>query len=66
MALGTAKLSVVLSWVSFKLSIIYAECRNWAHFAECTYAECHFAECRVAKILVWQKKSFLRLPYDRF
>ncbi len=29
----------------FLLSIIHAECRKHAHYAECRYAECHYAEC---------------------
>jgi hypothetical protein len=28
------------------LTVIYAECRNWAHYAECRHAECRYAECR--------------------
>ncbi len=28
------------------LSIIYAECRNLAHYAECHYAKCRYTECR--------------------
>jgi hypothetical protein len=35
--------------VSFVLSVIYAECRKQAHYAECRYAECHYAECRYAE-----------------
>ncbi len=31
-----------LCWVSFMLSVIYAECR----YAECRYAECQYAEGR--------------------
>ncbi len=27
---------------------VYAECRNWAQYAECRYAECRYAECRGA------------------
>ncbi len=30
------------------LSVIYAECRKQAHYAECHYAECRYAECRSA------------------
>jgi hypothetical protein len=42
-----------------KLSVIYGECHNKAHYAECRYAEycyaecryaeCHYAECRYAE-----------------
>jgi hypothetical protein len=28
------------SWVSFMLSVIYAECLKQAHYAECCYAKC--------------------------
>ena len=31
------------------LSVIYAECRNWAHYAECRYAKCRYTECRYAE-----------------
>jgi hypothetical protein len=36
------------------LSVIYAECHKYAHYAqchyaECRYAECHYAECRYAE-----------------
>jgi hypothetical protein len=31
------------------LSVIYAECRKQAHYAECHYAECCYAECRYAE-----------------
>jgi hypothetical protein len=31
------------------LSVIYAECRNYPHYAECRYAECCYAECRYAE-----------------
>jgi len=36
------------------LSVIYAECRKYAlyaecHFAACRYAECHYAECQYAE-----------------
>ncbi len=30
------------------LSVIYAVCLNYAHYAECRYAECRYAECRGA------------------
>jgi hypothetical protein len=30
------------------LSVIYAECRKQAHYAECHYTECRYAECRSA------------------
>ncbi len=32
------------------LSVIYAECRKKAHYAECHYAECRYAECRGALV----------------
>ncbi len=31
------------------MSVIYAECPNKAHYAECRYTECRFAECRYAE-----------------
>ncbi len=31
------------------LNVIYAECREKAHYGQCRYAECHYAECRNAK-----------------
>jgi hypothetical protein len=30
------------------LNVIHAECRKYAHYAECRYTECHFAKCRGA------------------
>jgi hypothetical protein len=30
-------------------SVIYAECRKQAHYAECHYAECYYAECHYAE-----------------
>jgi hypothetical protein len=33
---------------TFMLSVIYAECRKYAYYAECRYAECHHTECRGA------------------
>ncbi len=30
------------------LSVIYAECRKQAHYAECHYGECRYAECHGA------------------
>ncbi len=38
---------VALSWKSFMQSFIYAECRKWAHYAECRYVECNGAYRRV-------------------
>ena len=32
-----------------KLSVIYAECLNKAHCAECCFAECGYAEFRYAE-----------------
>ncbi len=45
---------VLLCWVLFVLSDIYAECHKQAHYAECHYAdwyyaECHYAECHYAE-----------------
>ncbi len=34
--------------MSFMASAIYAECRKYAHYAECLYAECRYAECHGA------------------
>ncbi len=31
------------------LSVVYAECRKKAHYAECCYAECCYAECCYAE-----------------
>ncbi len=31
------------------LNVIYADCRNQAHNAECLYAECRYAGCRYAE-----------------
>ncbi len=31
------------------LSVILAQCRKKAHYAECRYAECRYAECRYAE-----------------
>jgi hypothetical protein len=39
------------------LTVTYAECRNWAHYAECRYAECHYAECRYAEC-----RSVIQIP----
>jgi hypothetical protein len=59
MALNTVKLNV------------YAECHNYADYAECRQAECRYAECRGAKKTVMtityqveqhkQRLSLLRL-----
>jgi hypothetical protein len=37
------------------LSVIYAKCRNYAHYDKCHiadsyYAECRYAECRVIPV----------------
>ncbi len=40
------------------LSVIYAECRIQALYAEWRYAECHYAECRYAEC---RNASFTRL-----
>jgi hypothetical protein len=40
-----ARNTVVLSM----LSVLYAVCHNYAHYAECHYAECPYAECRYAE-----------------
>ncbi len=40
---------MLLSWVSFMLSVNYAECRKQAHWAECCYAECRYTVCRYAE-----------------
>jgi hypothetical protein len=31
------------------LSVFCAECRKYAHYAECRYAECYYAECHYAE-----------------
>jgi hypothetical protein len=28
---------------------VYAECRNYTHYAECRYAKCRYDKCRYAK-----------------
>jgi hypothetical protein len=28
------------------VSVIYCECRKYAHYAECRNAECRYAKCR--------------------
>ncbi len=33
---------------TFMPSVIYAQCRKYAHYAECSYAEARYAECRGA------------------
>jgi len=33
------------------LSVNYAECHKYAHYAECHYTECHYAECRGASLV---------------
>ncbi len=35
--------------VSIMQSVMYAECRKLALYAECNYAECHYAECHYAE-----------------
>ncbi len=56
MEFGT--MTVLLSWVLFKVSVIHSECRKSVLYAEChmlsviccmCYAECHYAECHYAK-----------------
>jgi hypothetical protein len=52
------------------LSVIYAECHNLPHYAECRYAECHYAECRYAKcrgarkIVDQSNKTFYKSDYS--
>jgi hypothetical protein len=41
--------SILLCWISFKMSVIYAECHKQTHYAECRYAECHYPERRGVK-----------------
>jgi len=37
--LGVGMMSIVM------LNAIYAECHNYANYAECCYAECSFSVC---------------------
>jgi hypothetical protein len=54
------------------LSVIYAECRKQAHYAECRYAECRYAECRYADCrhsqsgdkLISLLRTFINYSYD--
>jgi hypothetical protein len=34
------------------LTVIYAECRNWAHYAECRYNECRGAQIKGLQLVV--------------
>jgi hypothetical protein len=43
---------MLLSWLSFTLNGVYAECRMKALFAECGNVECCYAEC-LGAISVW-------------
>ncbi len=45
--LSITMLRVLLCWASFVLSVIYAECRKQAHYAECRYAECRGAALKL-------------------
>ncbi len=46
------------------LGVIYTECHNYAHYAECRYAECHYAECRYSQCRVTQIASAKVLWYS--
>jgi hypothetical protein len=46
--LNDTQYRVALFRMSFMLSVIDAECRKQAHYAECLHAECRYAGCRVA------------------
>jgi hypothetical protein len=37
--------------VSFMLTVVYAECRQLALYAECHYAKCRYAECHGADFM---------------
>jgi hypothetical protein len=55
---------MLLSRVSFMLSVNYAECRKQAQYAEFRYAKCRYAECRYAEChgtLFDQAKSYKTL-----
>ncbi len=36
--------AVLLYWMSFMLSVVYAECRKQTHNADCHYGECRYSE----------------------
>jgi len=38
-----------LCWVSFMLSVVYADCRKQINHAKRYYAECRYTECRYAE-----------------
>ncbi len=47
------------------LSVICAECREQAHYAECYYAECRYAERRRAQnIYIKAEFESLSLPHQ--
>jgi hypothetical protein len=61
MTLSIITLSIMtLSIMPFNTVMLnaYAECRNWAHYAECCYAECHYADCRYAEWRGALKKNY--------
>jgi hypothetical protein len=44
------------------LSVVYAECRQQTHYAECRhaecrYAECHYDECHGAEVYPWREQT---------
>ncbi len=41
-------------------SVIYAECREETHFAECHYAENHYVECHYAMCHGAVARQFLK------
>jgi hypothetical protein len=47
-------LSIIIEFcyaVSLMLTVVYAECRKLALYAECQNAECHYGEWRYAECL---------------
>jgi hypothetical protein len=58
-ALSITKLcimAVLFWWMSFMMSVVYAECHKQTHYAECRYAECRYAECCSALFCAWVLK----------
>jgi hypothetical protein len=47
------------------LSVVYAECHQQTHYAQCLYAKCQYAECRGTLILqykvIWEGIILLKL-----
>jgi hypothetical protein len=48
---------------AFMLSVVYAKCRKYVHYAEFQHTECHYAECHYAECRSAQSMSSLPYPY---